>query len=134
MPTLMQWVATLTNGAVQRTGRRVARVSALVVLAMVFITIGMTGLSLAAFLLLARLLDPILAALLLGSLFCLSGAVLLWVAAAQVRPRNPAFVSPEQEPARQDLAGLLRVAGVPVVLIPVLMAAVFGFLISNRKR
>ena len=131
---LLPLIAALAGDTVHRTTRRVARVSALFALAIVFLGIGIIGLSLAAFLLLARLMDPIIAALLIGSLFCLFGAVLMLLARTEARYRQPLRASPELERARQDLTALMQVGGAPVVLVPAILAVVAGYIWASRKR
>ena len=134
MPTLLRLIVMLAGQSVQRAGRRAARATALFVVAIVFLAIGITAFSLAGFLLLARVIDPVLAALLVGSLFCLSGAVLLLMVRAQTNPRRRFIVTSDQQQAEQDLTALLGAAGTKVVLVPLVLAVLGGYLLASRRK
>lgn len=134
MSTLLRLIVMFAGQSVQRAGRRAARATALFVVAIVFLAIGITAFSLAGFLLLARVIDPVLAALLVGSLFCLAGAVLLLVVRAQTNPRRRLLGTFEQQRAEQDLTALLGAAGPKVVLLPLVLALLGGYLLASRKK
>ena len=113
---------------------RLARASGLFMLAMVFLMIGLTGFAVAAFILLARVLDPLLAALLIGSLSCLIGAVLLLVARAQANPQRLFHATPDERQARLDLTAKLETLGSTGFVMPLVLAVLSGLLVASRKK
>lgn len=134
MPPVFRLMADLAGLAAQRAAQRLARASALFVLAMLFLMIGLTGFALAGFIVLARLLDPLLAAVLVGSLCCLIGAVLMLVARAQASPQRLFLATPEERQARQDLSATLKSLGPAGIVIPLVLAVLGGLFATSRKK
>lgn len=129
MLALLRLATAIAGQSAQRTARRYARVSALFMVAMVFLMIGLTGFAVAGFILLARVMDPAVAALLIGSLCCLIAAILLLVARMQARPAQQPFLgSPEEQRA------LLDTVGAAGIWTPLAIAALAGFILTSRKR
>ena len=134
MLTVLRLIADLAGQSAQRAGMRLARASGLFMLAMVFLMIGLTGFAVAAFILLARVLDPLLAALLIGSLSCLIGAVLLLVARAQANPQRLFHATPDERQARLDLTAKLETLGSTGFVMPLVLAVLSGLLVAARKK
>lgn len=133
LASLLRLATTLAGQSAQRAGRRVARVSLLLALALLFVMIGLTGFAVAGFILLARVMDPVLAALLLGSLCCLIAAILLLIARAQTRPQALPARTAEEELARRDLTALLQTATQTGIWLPLILALLGGFFLTSRK-
>jgi hypothetical protein len=127
MRALLRLAQRVAVGAVQHTARRVARVSALLAVALLFAMLGLTGFAAAAFILLARVLDPALAALLLGAL-CFTVAALLLLVARASPPTRP------EDQARRDLMALVETAGKSGVWLPLLLAVLGGLMLTTRRK
>ena len=108
----------------------IGRMAMLTVMALIFLTIGLTGLCGALWIVLARATDPVMAALIMGGAgFLLAGIVLL-AARMQARPQRPAMALKEAEAA---LSAFLSKQDGGGVWTPILAAVVIGFLATRRR-
>lgn len=97
------------------------------VLALGFLLLGLMGLSAAAWLALARVMDPLLAALIMGSVAVILAAILLLVARSQARADYLLYGRPKTAtppPTPDNLA----------VLLPLAALAVLGFLLGSKPK
>jgi cyanate permease len=124
MSAILHLITALAGQSLRQTGQHMARVSVLVVLAMVFLMLGLLGFAVAGFILLARVMDPSLAALLMGAGCCLMAGILLLLAR---QPRAKPEVAPE-------LQALLDSAGKQSLLVPLVLAVLGGFLATRGRR
>lgn len=134
MLSVVRLFSVLAGGALQRTGRRVARVSLLLVVALLFALFGLTGFAVAAFILLARVMDPALAALLMGGVSFLIAAILLLVAQSQGNRQPLVNGTPEEDALRQQMAALMDTASKTGPWLPLGLAVLGGFMVTRRRR
>ena len=134
MLAILRLISVLAGNSLQRAGLRVARVSGLLAVALLFVMLGLTGFAVAVFILLARVMDPALAALMLG-LFCLLiAAILLLVARTQASRTRTPHGTADQPLAQPDLTALLQTAGKTGIWLPLGLAALAAFILTSRRR
>ena len=134
MLAILRLVSVLAGNSVQRAGLRVARVSGLLALALLFGMMGLAGFAAALFILLARVMDPALAALVLGSFCFLVAAILLLVARAQASRNRQPQTTPEEQLAERDLTALFQAAGKTSIWLPLGLTALAAFVVTSRRR
>jgi hypothetical protein len=127
MAAILSLILQLAGISAREVSGRVASLSVMFVLALGFLLLGLMGLSAAAWLALARVMDPLLAALIMGSVAVIIAAILLLVARSHARAEyllygrlKPPATPP---PAPDNLA----------VLLPLAAMAVLGFLLSGSN-
>lgn len=127
---LLQLAATLLGFSARRSARRLAGLTLTFAIALVFFAIGLLGFGAAAFIVLARATDPLIAALLLGSGSCLIGAILLLIARSRATAAHLLFESPSQQ---ADAQALSQVASAATLWGPLILALLAGFLLTSKK-
>ena len=128
---LRQLMRLLAFGMLRRRARRMVRATALMALAALFGMLGLAGFALAGFILLARVMDPVVAALLIGALCCLAGGLCLLLARAQMR------WAPDEEAVKiagQEQARLRAAVGPGGIVVPLVLAALGGFILTSRRK
>ena len=130
---LLRLAGRLLDRSVRRAGRRVATASLLFAMALVFPMIGFVGFGVAVFILLTRLMDPALAALLLGSVAFVIAAILMLLARAQTQPARFRANPPIEEQLKLELAALLENSSTATTLAPLAVAVLIGFLMTARR-
>lgn len=128
MAAILSLILQLSGISARDVSGRVAGMSVMFVLALGFLLLGLMGLSAAAWLALARVMDPLLAALIMGSVAVITAAILLLVARSQARAEYLLYGRPKKAapppPAPDNLA----------VLLPLAAMAVLGFLLGGKPK
>lgn len=115
--------------AAQATGR-IAAVSGLFAVALLFVLIGITAFAAALWIWLADVLDPISAALIIGgAAFMVAGSLLL---IARSKTRRPSLFN---SPAVQDLLSEFKTSrSTAEVWAPLIGVALLGFLLGGKSK
>lgn len=115
--------------AAQATGR-IAAVSGLFAVALLFMLIGITAFAAALWIWLAKVLDPISAALIIGgAAFLIAGSLLL---IARSKTRAPSLFN---SPALQDLLSEFKAnRSTAEVWAPLIGVALLGFLLGGKSK
>ena len=127
MAALLSLILQLSGISARAVSGRVAGLSVMFVLALGFLLLGLMGLSAAAWLALARVMDPLLAALIMGSVAVILAAILLLAARSQARADYLLYGRPKTAtppPTPDNLAVLLTLAAL----------AVLGFLLGSKPK
>ena len=132
MLTLLRLAAQLAANQAQRVAGRMAGISALMAAAFVFAMFGLVGFGVALFIVLARVMDPALAAVIMGSFSFLIAAVLLLVARSRGTKAGLFASTPEERQARLDLLALSK-ADPTAVWLPLVLAVLAGYAVTSGK-
>ena len=130
MSALLNLLSGLLRIRAAQAARRFGTASVLMLLAMLFLMIGITGLMGALWIALARLLDPVSAALIIGGGGCVIAAVFLLIAVSAMKSPRPALSS-EIEMLLTNFKSQERGSGMLVQLVGI---ALLGFLRGSKGR
>jgi hypothetical protein len=126
MATILSLILQLSGISTQRVAERVAGISVLFALSLVFMLLGVAGLSAAVWIQLSRMMDPLLAALIIGSVCMIIAAILMLVAKSRSNTDHILYGRKKlpEAPAAPDSA---------LVMLPLAVMALVGFALSSRK-
>lgn len=126
MGAVLSLLAQLSGISTHRVAERLAGISVLFVLALVFMLLGVVGLSAALWIQLSRMMDPLLAALLLGSASMIIAAILLLVAKSRANSDHVLYGRKKQPdaPATPDSA---------LLMLPLAAMTIVGLVLGLRK-
>ena len=128
--TALRLALTLARLFAAQTLRRLAVTAALLALALLFLLIGLAGLLAALWLWLARVLDPISAALLIGG----AGVIMAMLLVLIARNRRPA-PGPFASSAADDLQEALKDQKASLaVWAPLIALALIGFFLGRKPK
>ena len=130
MISALRLLMALARLSATQTAHRVAVTSGLLAVAMVFALIGCAGFGAAFWIWLARVLDPISAALVIGGVGFVIAAILILVARYR-RPAPSPFASPE---AMELLAGFRTGQKTLDTWAPLIGLALLGFLMGGKSK
>lgn len=126
---LLRLGAALARLAATEAASRAARTGALMALALVFALIGFTGFAAALWIWLARVFDPVLAALLIGGCGFVVAAVLLVVARSTARA--PGVMA---SPAAQKLLADFRSSEGGAIWLSLISVALLAAMLGGKPR
>lgn len=126
MAGLLSLLVQLAGISTQRVGERLAGLSVLFAVALAFLLLGITGLAAALWILLARLIDPLLAALLIGSVSTILAGILLLVAKSHANADHLLYGRKKRPQAPETPDSVL-------LMLPLAVVAIIGFALSSRK-
>jgi cytochrome c biogenesis protein CcdA len=122
----------LAGLSARQMARRVARVSILAVVALIFVLIGLTGFTAALWIVLAHQTNPLIASLIIGGAgFVLAGITAL-IAGTQMRGRRHVPAPPLID-AERAVSDFMANANSGTIWTPLIAAALVGFLVTGRK-
>ena len=127
MTQILSLILQLSGISTRRVAERLGGLSVLYVLSVVFLLLGITGLFAALWILLSRVMDPLLAALLMGSLSLIIAGCLLLAAKSRSNADNILYgrkAQPELPSAPDSL----------LLVVPLLIAALLGFAITRKGK
>ena len=126
MATLLSLMLQLSGISTRQVAERVAGISVLFALSVVFLLLGVAGLSAALWIQLSRMMDPLLAALIIGSVCMIIAAILMFVVKSRGNADHILYGRkqlPEAPPAPDSA----------LVMLPLAVMAIVGFALSSRK-
>ena len=131
MAAILRLAAMLAGLSLRRAGARAAGVTATFAAALLFLLVGLLGLSAAGFILLAQATSPLVSALVCGGAGLVIGAGLLLAARAQARPARLFLGQGTGLPA--DLSALMKDASDSQLRGALAVTAVAAFLLASRR-
>ena len=126
MATILSLILQLSGISTARVAERVAGISVLFALSLVFLLLGVSGLSAALWIQLSRMMDPLLAALIIGSVSMIIAAILMLLVKSRSNADHILYGRkqfPETPPAPDSA----------LVMLPLAVMALVGFALSPRK-
>lgn len=126
----LRLLLSLARLSAAQASRRMAVTSGLFAVAMLFALIGLTGFLVALWIWLARVLDPISAALVIGGAGFLIAAILILIARNQ-KPAPSLFASSE---ATELLAGFRAKQDTLDIWTPLIGLALLGFFLGGKSK
>lgn len=126
MATILSLILQLSGISTRQVAERVAGISVLFALSVVFLLLGVAGLSAALWIQLSRMMDPLLAALIIGSVCMIIAAILMFVVKSRGNADHILYGRkqlPEAPPAPDSA----------LVMLPLAVMAIVGFALSSRK-
>ena len=130
MWTTLRLVLGLARLSVAQTSSRIAAASGLLALALFFAGIGFTAFTIAFWIWLAHVTNPITAALIIGGAAFMLAAVLILLARSKARPRG-LFASPQ---AQSLIAELTAARNTAEIWAPLLTVALLGYLLAAKSK
>ena len=126
MAAILSLILQLSGISTARVAERVAGISVLFALSVVFLLLGVAGLSTALWIQLSRMMDPLLAALIIGSVSLIIAAILMLLVKGRSNADHILYGRkqlPETPPAPDSA----------LVMLPLAVMALIGFALSPRK-
>ncbi len=124
---------TIAALALRQTRARIACASMIFAAALFFLLIGLLGFAAAAFILLAKITNPLIAALICGASGMVLGAVLLLIARARARPARLLLGDKVAQDLRAEVISMTKSATPGQVLTPLALTALAAFLLTSRR-